>query len=191
MLTNNYLLQYNGKEALAMLYNDVAKTDVHPMEIGDVEVLDVDGVRTKVAISFIKPLDPFFPQRREGSATFYYNRLSLSNYLSNEIKVGLRLPCTVHDVLYVLQDGKGELFDYDDFENFVITKEEPVAITAKDDSVRWVGSFMVTVVPTTDTNINIAEMIDDPYISIIKYMEGRTIISDMLTNPNLDFPHNL
>lgn len=189
MLDTYDLLRYTPREALAQIYNDAAGTDVNPRELGDIDIEDLGDGRTKATIHFIAPLDDFYPHRRTGTSVLYYNRYVLDELLQYGAYVPLHLPCTVHDVLARLQRNRKGLFDLNEFENAVITSSDPYRIEAKSTSLRWVGGFDVTVATVADTHININDSMDDPMLTIISKMTGRTSINSMVDTYILDFPN--
>lgn len=177
------LLMRPPKEALVMLLNGTRNTHLLPATALVRNVRSLGGVDTEVTIEAI-PTDTYLhhPYHR-GVGVFQYKRIPLA--LLAGISIPLQLPTSTHDVVLAISRVTGIQFDLNEIV-LETCRTEVVTLTARDDSLRWVGSVDLHLDGSMPplSNILAVNVLRD-----LQYPPKCTPLSDLLSNNVLDDLH--
>jgi len=136
--TPERLLRMTPLAALLVIINEACGTMLNPNQIRVKQVTSLGGRATKVRLEAFKPRNKFDKQIYKGEADFTYNRLDVGQVLGFEYAIRTPVPSTTQDILAVISETVGIVFDENDFELEVVANT-PYTLKAKPESLRWVG----------------------------------------------------
>lgn len=140
------LLSLSPREALAKIVTHSNQVDIPPehLDFGTPEV--VEGRVTKIKVTGRRPYDLFTGQLYVGSIDFTFKRINFGELFSQtKLSVQLDLPCKTYDLIRVLSNHYGYVFDSGDYINEIITAENAYqyVLKAAPYSLRWCGEVQI------------------------------------------------
>jgi len=161
------LLRLPPLSALMVIVNDSRNTRLNPNQIRVTGVASKGERVTEVSLETFESPDRFVEKLYKGSTTFTYHRLDLQQIFDNGFLVQTLLPTTTYNVLQLITDRHGIVFDEDDFENIVI-RSGNFLLVPKPESLRWVGSVVIKLDPNAGA-INLADIINVRQLNGLTY----------------------
>lgn len=137
------LLKYDPAVALLIMVNDHLNIYLLPeyAKVHSPTAVVEGGLATDVTVDTFDSGNDFIPRQYTGSLTYRFNRLSVSEILGT-LTLSLTPPVTVAGVMANLAAATGLVITDDDFENGLV-ETNSFTLTAKPQSLRWVGSTTV------------------------------------------------
>lgn len=136
------LLRYSPLEALFISYNEEHGTDLNPRFVEVVEVVPSTGPSVQVKVRARNHQPNSEKERATGEGTITVNRLDLNDFFGGSIKVPYENSVVSRDVVRLITQRNGIVFDESDVEDSLITPESNL-LTANPNSLRWYGSVPV------------------------------------------------
>lgn len=149
MLDLRRLLKFSPTEAIIMLANYGMGTQLRPeiCEVG--QPVSLDHTLTQVSIKTLPVYPEMIQNPYTGESVFTYNRYDLEE-IFEQIVASIKPPTTVRNLLDMLQQNTGIVFDANDFNDETITTDTFV-LKAAETSKRWVGEVGVVLLPSLET----------------------------------------
>lgn len=173
------LLQKTPKRALVDIVNFHNNTtlEYNEIEVSAPTVID-NSRKTQVVLDAPQRVHPAHQPRYFGQTTFQFNRLDLEQFFSPvELDVSLTFPATTFDILTLLEDRFGLVFDEQDFiiEEIEETSEGIYTLKAHPDSLRWIGTIDIPFVITE----HLDNVLDVVYLDGLGYLEPTTPLESL------------
>lgn len=135
------LLKYDPAVALLIMVNNHLNLHLRPEFAKVTDPTAIEGTLTEVKVTTFDSINDFISRRYTGELTYRYDRIHVASLFSDMV-LTVTPPTTVLGVMTNLAQASGLVITNDDFENQRV-ESNSFLLTAKPNSLRWVGSVTV------------------------------------------------
>lgn len=142
------LLRLPPREALVKIITHSNQVNIAPehLELGTPVV--VEGRVTRIPVSGRRPNDGFTGQLYTGTIDFTFKRIDFAElFATTKLSVQIDLPCKTSDLIAIMSQHYGYVFDSSDYVNERITADNAYeyVLKAAPYSLRWCGQVQVSL----------------------------------------------